>query len=122
MLELVSRQDSTTYKACDTHRGETRPMFELRLGDGLSYSLTYAHLRVTRADLRNPDRHSLTLWHAIGTATLTGRNLHELKDKLSTHALSWVTVYDPDHHTLPDEDAPTVTGISFTEAATPYSE
>ena len=122
MLELISRQDSTAYKACDTHRGDARPMFELRLSDGLSYSLTYAHLRVTRADLRDPDRHSLTLWHAIGTATLSGRNLHELKDKLTSHALSWVAVYDPDRHTLTDEAAPVVTKISFTETATPYGE
>ncbi len=120
MLELVASKDKHAYKAFEGTRGEARPMVDLRLSNTLSWALTYAHLRVTRFSLPDDAPHTLTLFHAVGTATITGRNLHELKDKLAGYAVSWVQVFDPITHAAPDEAAPVVTGLDFapTEAQT----
>lgn len=115
MLELVSSKDKAAYKAFDSARSGTPFMLDLRLSDELGWAITYAHMRVTRSSLPAEGPHTLTLFHAVGTATITGRNLHELKDKLAAYAVNWIQVYDPIIHAAPDEVAPVITALDFVE-------
>lgn len=114
MLEIVSQRAGAAYKAFDASR-DGRPMLELRLADGLCYALPYAFLRAVRADLRDPASQTITLFHAVGEATITGRNLHELKDKLAAQAVNWlraIAATEP----APEEVAPVITGLDFAPA------
>ena len=122
MLELVSSKDKASYKAFESARSGTPFMLDLRLSDDLGWAITYAHMRVTRSSLPADALHTLTLFHAVGTATITGRNLHELKDKLAAYAVNWIQVYDPIIHAAPDDAAPVITAIEFQESANPYED
>lgn len=115
MLEMVAYRPEAGYKAFDASR-DARPMLELRLADGLCYALPYAFLRAVRADLRNPAGQTITLFHAVGEATITGRNLHELKDKLAAQAVNWLRALGPGEP-APEEAATVITGLDFVPAA-----
>lgn len=116
MLELVASKDKHAYKAFDSARSGTPFMLDLRLNDDLGWMITYAHLRSSRSHLPAEGEHTLTLFHAVGTATITGRNLHELKDKLAGYAVNWLQVFNPVAHATPEEGATVITGLDFAEA------
>lgn len=116
MLELVASKDKHAYKAFESARGEARPMFDLRLSEEVGWLLTYAHLRSSRAHLPAEGEHTLTLFHAVGTVTITGRYLHELKDKLAAYAVTWMQVFNPVVHAAPEEGAPVITALDFVES------
>ena len=116
MLELVASKDKHAYRAFESARGEARPMLDLRLNDHESWLITYAHLRSSRSHLPEEGDHTLTLFHAVGTATITGRNLGELKDKLAGYAVTWLQLFNPVTHATPEEGQPVITGLDFTEA------
>ena len=116
MLELVASKDKHAYKAFDSARSGTPFMLDLRLSDDLGWMITYAHLRSSRFHLPAEGDHTLALFHAEGTVTITGRNLGELKDKLAGYAVNWLQVFNPVVHAAPEDAAAVITGLDFAPA------
>jgi hypothetical protein len=92
-------------------------VLELRLKNGLSYGVNYAHLRGFRCMVKD-DHHSLTLYSDMGLILIKGLHLADLKEKLFSHAVLWVRVLDKEKGDTYDREAkePVVLELLFHEA------
>jgi hypothetical protein len=109
--------EANGYKAFEAVRAESRPVLELRLKNGLSYGVNYAHLRGFRCMVKD-DHHSLTLYSDMGLIIIKGLHLGDLKEKLFSHAVLWVRVLDKEKGDTYDkaQKEPVVFELLFHEA------
>lgn len=99
--------EADSYKAFEPARAEARPVLELRLKKGLSYGINYAHLRGFRCAMEGKSQ-TLSLYADLGYIVIKGRHLEELKEKLFSHAVNWIRVFDDAKDTLPGDGEPIV--------------
>jgi hypothetical protein len=114
--EKVAKPEASKddYKAFEAVRAESRPVLELRLKNGLSYGVNYTHLRGFRCEM-NGKTHSLTLYSDMGLILIKGRHLEDLKEKMFSHAVLWVRIFDDTKDQLPGDGEALVLELVITE-------
>ena len=104
-------QDDPPYERINN--GELPPMmFQVRLSDGQRYSFSYSDIR--QIYRRDAGRVQIDL-HALArtTVVLSGRNLDEVVNLLSTGVVKWVRERDP-RAAATDEDKVEINSIDVT--------